>query len=110
MRAWSSAFVGTLVVEVPIVVLAFQRLSARSRILAALVASGISHPIMWLVLPRSEPYILAVCIAELCVVAFEAFVYNAFTGTAYSKWYTLMVSILANAASCLVGYLLTDLR
>ena len=110
LRAWGDAFMVTMAVEVPIVCLAFRRLPLRTRMLAAVVASGVSHPVMWLTLPRTEPYFVAASIAEVFIVLFEAVVYRAFVRGCYSWWYALVVSAAANATSCLVGLLLMVLE
>jgi len=97
-RLWLFAFTVTQVVEAPIYRLA---LAPPHRLAKALGASALTHPVLWLVFPlfESSSYATSAAVAEACVVAVEALYLTALGVRRPWAW-----SLLANAASCGVGF------
>src|SRR5262249_14116566 len=70
MSGWLSAFLFTQLVEVPIYTFAL-----RGRPLVAFGASLITHPFVWLMVPRLPPghYVASVLVAEVFAIVVEAY-------------------------------------
>ena len=104
MITWPVAFGLTLVVEAIVLVLLYRRERPLLRILAtALVANAVTHPVVFLVLPRYfTDYGYYIVVAE--VFAFVAEVPVLWVGLRPDPWYrAISASALANGASYGVG-------
>ena len=106
LEAWSRAFVLTLLIEGPIVVCGFQSVSLSRRFAIFLLANVLTHPALWFVFPRFEPYALWLLVAETCVIVVEWRIYANSFRRVYSWRYALMMSLGANATSTALGLLL----
>ena len=117
MRQWAVpygwALVLTLVIEVPLTVLLLARRDGRDRTVAttALLANVTSHPVLWfLLLPALDavlPWVLALVVAELAVVVYEAGLLRRLAGT-WSR--AVAVALATNAASVAAGLFVTAAR
>jgi hypothetical protein len=103
------AFVITQVVEIPVYERAL-RLSAPGRerslwlrLAIAAAASTITHPVVWFVIPRLEPWALYAVVAETFAVAAETLWLRWF-GVERAFWWAL----LANALSVGIGVLVRN--
>ena len=108
------ALVLTVVIEVPVTVLLLAGRAGRDRTVAAmaLLADVTSHPVLWfLLLPAFDaalPWFVAVVLAELVVVGYEAALSRRWLATA---WPLAGAAALAtNAASVAVGLFGTAAR
>ncbi len=102
---WLRAFGLTLAVEEPIAVplLAGVEPSRTRRILAVLLANVATHPLVWFFFTRlGGSFALAVFVAEAWAFGFEVLAYRIIFPNASWKRCAL-VSLVANAASYLVG-------
>lgn len=112
VHAWLLAFLITVAVEVPLVALLLRgRDPGRWRLLMlVLFANLATHPAVWFVFPQllyvgTPEFLLA---SELWAVAAEALFYGvAIPGVSPSRAAT--TSIVANAASFIVGIVVTEL-
>jgi hypothetical protein len=105
VQQWENAFLVTLLIEVPLVSLFLNGIPLRTRILAALLANGISHPLLWILMPRGEPFYLALALGEICVIGLEVILYRWCVGRWTSLRRILMVAIGVNTISCGCGLL-----
>lgn len=106
---WLLAFVGTVVLEAPIVVLATRRrLGAARSAVVAFALQALTHPALWYALPRFEPYALWLVWAEGCVTLVEGLA----LAVVLHSWGEprrralargLSISLVANAFSTLIG-------
>lgn len=106
MTRWLLAFVATQVIEVPIVYAVLPRdVPARRRIAAPLLASTLTHPILWFVARRFfSSYGAYVVTSELLIVLVEAVVLRLFAGPGTTR-VSFAASALANGASYGAGVL-----
>lgn len=104
LSAWLIAFLLTQVVETPIYTAV---LGGSHRLLKALGASTITHPLLWFALPAIWPwgYWPMIAVGEVSVVAIEA-VYLNFLGLRRA-W---LWSLVANGASLTAGLIYMLLR
>lgn len=106
---WFRAFVVTVLVEAPIVVVLLRRFEpASSRLLAlALFANLVSHPAVWFIF--SQPLLIGTAeyavVVETWAVAIEAVFYWLVVRGTPARW-AIGASLVANAASFLLGRLL----
>lgn len=100
------AFLVTLACEVPLMLWLARRLPAPRVLLAALSANCLTHPMAWRVASILSPdsYRSGIWLIEASVVIFEAGWYRLCLRTVLPK--TLAWSLLANAGSLSVGWLL----
>ena len=113
IELWFRAFLLTVIVEVPIVAFLLRRFEpSRPRLLIlVLFANMASHPAVWFIFTQlflvgTPEYLVA---AESWAVAAEAlFYWAAFRGLPVRR--AILVSLAANAASFLVGQLVTAAR
>ena len=107
MDRWLIAFLLTLAVELPIVLVVLRRETSPGRILAAgLAANLMTHPVVWFLLPRLfSSYLVYLLVAELGAFLAEALVYRAALRP-LSRRMAVSASALANAASLGLGLLL----
>jgi len=101
--AWAKAFAFTILIEAPIVTIGFMRAPIASRLGALITANFLTHPALWFLFPRFEPYLLWVTVAELLVTLIEWQVYRSRFQSLYSSSYVLAVSVCANVASTIFG-------
>jgi hypothetical protein len=71
VEVWAEAFVLTLAVETPVLMLSLPRPAARW-VVASLGLNCLTHPALWYVVPRFEPWAAWVAVAEVGVWATEA--------------------------------------
>ena len=70
---WSTAFLLTQGIEVPVYVWAARSLPGMRRVIYAVGASGITHPVIWFCLPwETAPYVPLLLAAEGFAVGVEA--------------------------------------
>ena len=70
---WSTAFLLTQAIEVPVYVWAARSLPGMKRVINAVGASGITHPVIWFCLPwETAPYVPLLLAAEGFAVGVEA--------------------------------------
>ena len=107
---WARAFALTLGIEVPLYFWLLCKLGfrAHSALGAAIVANAISHPILWFVLPRFEPYAAFAATGEAVVLVIETLVIMAWS-VAFKprlRWKNVIgVVVFVNAASMAAGFL-----
>lgn len=109
MSDWLRAFLATHVIEVPIVAGWLWPRLGRRAILWALLASTLSHPILWFIWPRLGPQWLWLGSGELAVWLFEGLIYAFALRSPEGRpdWKVGMgVSFLANLSSLTTGLLL----
>jgi len=98
MTAWLSAFLVTQLVEAPIV-FAFARGRIATRLGIALGGSALTHPVLWLGFSFAlVPTVASIAVAAVVVTLAEA-LWLRWCGVARP----LLVALLANAASIVVG-------
>ncbi|MFT7625740.1 MAG: hypothetical protein ACI9WU_004931 [Myxococcota bacterium] len=106
---WMVAFAWTLALEAPVYTLLLHRRLGVGRALASgLLASCITHPLLWFVVPQFAPYNLFLVVAESGVVVFETLIVAAslrhFTGD--PRWrLSFVASLVANVSSAVIGSL-----
>jgi hypothetical protein len=101
----------TQAVEVPVAWYLLSKLKVRlgvptssSRIVAATVIGNLTTlPWLWFVYPELMTYGHSVFLGEITAVGVEALIYHLIVGTGYKS--SLLVSVVANAASALAGLL-----
>jgi len=109
MWAWAAAFGLTLLIEVPIVLGILRGQAVWPRLLLIAVgAQLITHPALWFVAPRFEPYWAWLVVMELLVTAVEAALYAGLIRTTVPTWTRPLVlgiaaSLAANVTSTGVG-------
>jgi hypothetical protein len=105
VQEWGIAFVATIALEAPLILLLLRRLSAGKVLVAFLTANCTSHPFLWFAFPVFEPYWLWVTTAEISIAAYEGLVYWRVLRPHLSLSKAVVVSLAANALSCTVGLL-----
>lgn len=107
---WSRAYLATQVIEVPIVVGWLRgRLPFGEALPLAILASTLTHPLLWYAWPAFEPRWLQIGTGEAVVWLVEALLYATWlrrAGVADAARTGLLVACLANASSMLTGFLL----
>jgi hypothetical protein len=101
VRAWLAVFALTQLVEVPVVVALARRAEPRRArlVVVALLATALTHPVVWFVLPRlGLTYVAYVWLAELFAWLTEAALY-ARALPALGAPRAILISLAANAAS-----------
>ena len=106
LEAWSRAFLLTLLIEGPIVVYGFKSVSMRRRLLGFLLANCLTHPALWFIFPRFDPYAVWLVAAESLVILIEWRVYAKLFRNICSQRHALLVSVVANVTSTVLGLLL----
>lgn len=106
---WALAFGLTVLIEAPIVVAILRGPVIWPRaLIIALGAQLITHPALWFIAPRFEPYWLWVLVMETLVTVAEAVLYAGLLRTTTKDWgkilpRAILASIAANAASTGIG-------
>lgn len=105
MSPWSFAFLFTQAFEVPIYLFMMDRqrlpLSSAARVAVAFGASGLTHPIVWFLIPKlGLPFVGYVALAEVFAVSVEALYFARFGLRRPLLW-----SFVANATSASLGLL-----
>lgn len=109
ITAWAWAFGLTVALEAPVVTLILRGPVIWPRaLLIALGAQLITHPVLWFVAPRFEPYWAWVTVMELAVFAVEAALYTGLLRTTTKSWAKVLpraigASAAANGLSLTVG-------
>ena len=99
---WSTAFLLTQGIEVPVYVWAAHSLPGLRRALYAVGASGITHPVIWFCLPwETAPYVPLLLAAEGFAVGVEAL-----WGRLWRVPRPWIASLVANTASLGAGSLI----
>ena len=99
---WPLAFLLTLTLEIPVVLLLLKR-GWRKDLPLALLANSLTHPTLWFVLPSMfSDYFTFLVVGELLVFTFEALLY---AGVVRS-WRGGLAAVSANCLSLGVGLLL----
>lgn len=105
---WLRAYVATIVIEVPVLSGWLWPRLGLSGLGWALLASSLTHPVLWFLWPQWGPQWAWVGSAELCIWLFEALLY-AWALRDAGGWHWrqgLALSGLANGSSLLTGLLL----
>lgn len=108
MEQWLRAYLGTLLIEVPIVSgWMWPQIGIRG-IFWGILASTLTHPMLWFVWPQWGPRWAWVGSAEACIWVFEGLLYAvALRKEGKPAWaFGICISVLANASSFLTGLLL----
>lgn len=103
---WLDAFLLTLACELPLVLLATRPLSPARVLLVAVAANLLTHPLAWrlsMTLPPDD-YRTGVALIEAGVVIVEALCYRWWLRIGVARAFG--VSLLANTASALTGWIL----
>jgi hypothetical protein len=107
---WARAYLATQVIEVPIVVGWLRgRLPISESLPLAILASTMTHPLLWYLWPKFEPFWLHIGVGEALVWLAEALLFAVWlrrAGVADAWRFGLLVACLANASSMLTGFLL----
>lgn len=100
------AFALTLACEIPVVFMLARHLPARRVVPVAAGASCLTHPLAWRIAMLLTPdvYRLGVALIEAGVVVVEAIWYRCWLRLSFGR--AVGISLLANAASVSVGWLL----
>src|SRR5215475_10008528 len=101
---WLSAFLWTLVLELPVYALCLRERFGgwRTPIVLALGMNAVSHPLLWFVFPKWQPFWLWLLVAESCVTLFEGMILAialACVRSARPVGTALAVAVAANALS-----------
>jgi hypothetical protein len=105
---WPAAFAWTVAIELPLYALLVGRRFRRwwTVCLLALGLNVATHPALWFVMPRFEPYWLWVLVAEACVVAVETLLLALALRRARAPTplaLAFVAALVANAASTAAG-------
>lgn len=109
LEEWARAFLATHVIEVPIVLGWLRARLGWSALGWGLLASTLSHPLLWLALAHLRPWRLWIGPLELWVALFEGAIYAFALRRREGRWgwrAGLGVSLLANASSFVTGLLI----
>jgi hypothetical protein len=98
LEVWLRAFVLTCLIEVPIAAWVLRGRMA-VRVALALLAQALTHPALWYLAPRFEPYWAWLVVCETAIFLLEAAVYATLVGLRRGLW----VSFVANLTSTLIG-------
>jgi hypothetical protein len=109
---WARAFALTLAIEIPLYMwlLARRGFRARTSLLAATTANGISHPFFWFLFPVFSPYAAFFVLGEAAVIAIETGVLYAvarWSGAKRGVAALLWIAVVVNAISAGVGLLIS---
>ena len=103
LAVWTRAFLLTLAIEAPLVLIGFARVGITKRIAIFFLANCLTHPALWFVFPRFDPYVIWLLLAETIVILVEWGVFAAAFRSTYSARYALLISFCVNFSSTLVG-------
>jgi hypothetical protein len=108
---WLGAFAITLTLEVPIfTVFLFRRLGVVRAFMLGVGVNTITHPFLWYVMPRFEPYATWLVASEVLVFAAETFivawVLHSRLRDPDAIGLAALTSLTANAASTVAGILI----
>jgi hypothetical protein len=109
LELWLQAYALTLAIEVPIAVgLLWRRVPIREAAACALLATTLTHPALWYLAPRFEPYATWVLVMEVLVFSVEAAVWTSWLQrhhtTPLPRWTGAGVSFVSNLASAAFGW------
>jgi hypothetical protein len=105
---WAWAFVGTILLEVPLVAALTWPVWGPRGVLVGLGLQVLTHPALWYLCPRFTPYWLWLVLAESLVTAAEAGALAGALAYAGQPWpaalrRALAVAVVANVWSTLIG-------
>lgn len=106
VKAWFTAFVWTLALELPSYAVALRGRLTGVRLLAVVLALNVAtHPAIWFLLPRFEPWAAWFVLAEALVIAVEATLLRTpLVGCPLGRRDALLATTAANALSASVGF------
>ena len=106
MISWPTAFALTVGLEIPVVLAVLYRFGWARVLAVGLLAQLMTHPVLWFWVPRFEPYLAWVAVAETGVILCEA----AWFGFWLRRWevarpwmWALAASFAANLVSTMYG-------
>ena len=101
---WVSSYLLTIALELPVLLLVFESVSRVRVILVGLLATSLTHPVLWWVWPHVvSDYTTAILSGEVIIVVAETIVLRLGVGCG---WRLAMAgSALANGTSMIVGSL-----
>ncbi len=104
-----AALLLTITIEAPVVITALNgRVRPFSKLLVfAIVPTLITHPMLWAAMvnkPTMIPYHAGVVIAEALVIMAEAYILRLMSKLSFS--FCIVISLIANAASAMIGSLI----
>lgn len=110
LELWAQAFAGTVAIEVPLVALGTWSVLGPRAVIVGLGLQIATHPALWYLFPRFEPYEAWLVVAEVTVTAVEAALLAAALRRAGEPWgaaagRAVAVAVVANGVSTLVGLL-----
>ncbi len=100
----------TCVIEIPIVLIFYKiifklkKISNLKVLFIAFIASALTLPYLWFILPRYINTIYYIYIGEILVFLIEALIYYKFLDIQFNK--ALIISFVANLVSFLIGIVL----
>lgn len=108
VELWAWAFAETVVLEVPLVVAACWSVLGWRGVPVALGLQVATHPALWYLFPRFEPYAAWLVVAEGSVTTVEAALLAAALRGVGEPWRAavgraVVVAVVANTVSTLVG-------
>jgi hypothetical protein len=110
LEEWARAYLATLVIEVPIVAGWLRgRVAVLDAVAVAILASTLTHPLLWYAWPTFEPYWLRLGAGEALVWTAEALLYTLWlrrAGAPDAARTGVFVACLANASSMITGLLI----
>ena len=95
---WLAAFAWTLACELPVYVALTKFRAWWAPIVLTFAVNGLTHPLLWFVVPRAEPFWLFVLYGEAGVIAVEALVL-----AALGQRRPLLIATIANLTSAILG-------
>jgi len=102
---WLTAFILTLCIELPVLLVLLREEKIEKILLAGLLMNLITHPTLWFILPRIIPPEYYISLGETLVFLIE-FVLLALFFRKQNKLMLLTISFTANALSFLTGEIL----
>ena len=100
---WGIAFLATIIIEWPIIHLAFSSIKKRNLLAAFITANGVSHLSLWFLFIQFAPYGLWLTLSEALVCVIEIIVYRNFLDSIRIRPIEMFYIVLANALSCIAG-------
>lgn len=111
ITVWLWAFARTNLVEVPLYVWLGRKagLSPKAAALVAVTANCLTHPALWFLAPRWEPYAAWIVTMELAIILFEAAWFRAWFRRSLRARQAFAMSFFANLASAVTWPLIRQI-
>lgn len=97
----------TLIVEISVLILFFKYIFKKKitskLFIVGFIASTLTLPYLWFVLPSLLSMFYLILLGELLVIFIEAYIYNQFLNLDFKK--ALYLSLIANISSIIIGLL-----